>query len=113
LFFRCSLACTYGYAPDLKRCSACGREIEPGEPGRFFLEQGLLHCRACAGHEEAGIRLPGSSRELMGEILEGGPGNWAELQVAGDEQRRTCRVLDRFVRYHTGLVWDAGRFRQM
>jgi hypothetical protein len=49
----------------------------------------------------------------MADILHGGPGSWAALEAAGDEERRTCRVLDRFVRYHTGLVWDAGRFRHM
>lgn len=113
LFFRCSLACRYGYEPDLKRCSLCGRDIGPGEPGSFHLEKGLLSCRSCAGKDETGIPLAGSSLQLMTDILHGDPRSWTDLEVSLDEERQACRILDRFVRYHTGLVWEAGRFRHM
>lgn len=78
-----------GFAPDLRRCVGCGREVGE-EEARFDFAEGGLRCTACGAE---GARLsPAEVATLRGLALgEGAAG------AAGPRQRQV--VVD-FIRYH-------------
>ncbi|HKK08605.1 MAG TPA: DNA repair protein RecO [Gemmatimonadota bacterium] len=83
------LVAVLGFAPDLRRCSGCGRDLE-GQTVRFDYASGGLRCGTCGGE---GPRLtPGDVRVLQG-LLSPGP----VPRGPGLQQRR---LLADFIRYH-------------
>ncbi|MBO4335092.1 MAG: DNA repair protein RecO C-terminal domain-containing protein [Desulfovibrio sp.] len=114
LFFRFALACRVGYAPDLVRCGLCGRSL--GQTLAFFqVSEGLMLCAGCR-HSPETVRqqLPVSwpVRRLLLAVQKDEPRDWQDL--ANVEDRRACSTLiDGFIQYHLGIVWDRGGFRKL
>jgi len=113
LCFRASLAQEHGYGPDLKHCSRCGRAIGEDEQAVFFLRRGELECSACQQDWSGGRLLGGQSLAALDSVLLGQPEDWIACPFDGFEGKRVLQILDLFVQYHLGLVWERGGFRQI
>ena len=74
------------------------------------------------------IPLRTASLDVLRQVQEKSPLHWnfagdnpAEEETSGEKKvclspadRRECaRVIDGFVQYHLGLVWDRGKFRRI
>lgn len=104
------LVAALGFAPDLGRCVACGREIGEADRARFDHAAGGLRCRACGGTE--GVALDAAELRALRALCRGGR--------AGPPGPRQHRLLVDFVRYHLaegtrirsleflGARWEAG-----
>jgi DNA repair protein RecO (recombination protein O) len=57
-----------GFAPQTEMCIACGRALEPDEPGRFDAEGGGTTCRDC---RPAGRILDAATRRELRQMLLG------------------------------------------
>ncbi len=111
--FRAALAFSQGYAPRLETCARCGDSLE--KPGaRFQVEQGYMLCANCAPRD-SGMRLPVSPETLGVARMLGNtaPSRWAGMPLTDTARRELAIMVDHFVRYHLGLAWDRGRFRQV
>ena len=79
-----------GFAPDLRRCVGCGRDVGEGEEARFDFAEGGLRCTACGAQ---GARLSPDEVATLRRLAHGeGP--------AGAPGSRQRRVVVDFVRYH-------------
>jgi len=110
LFFRFAMACRLGYGPDLEHCSLCGRRLGD-EPSFFQVSEGLMLCTGCAGKFPSSLLVKSAVRNLLCSVEYGAPETWGEAR--GYEERRACSALiDGFIQYHLGIVWDRGTFRK-
>lgn len=83
------LVAVLGFAPDLQRCSACGRQLGEG-PARFDYASGGLRCTVCGGE---GPRLGPEDVRVLRRLL----GRGSVPPRPGMRQRR---FLADFIRYH-------------
>lgn len=82
--------------------------------GCFFVERGKTVCPQCVS-ESRGQHLPlcGSTLDLLTLVRDSSPQHWQELELPPAVRRECAAMVERFVRYHLGLAWDRGRFRQV
>jgi DNA repair protein RecO (recombination protein O) len=111
--FRATLAFSQGYAPRLDACADCGAAGQL-QGASFLVEQGQLLCHRCAPGNR-GLHLPVSSLALaaMQRLEHCAPEQWAELRLPTPAFRELAVIVDYYVRFHLGLAWDRGRFRQV
>ncbi len=113
LFFRFAMACRVGYAPILSQCGLCGRALGQA-PATFQVDDGLMLCAAC-GEGRRGKRqvsVSWSLRQLLQRLQQAQPEDWQD--VTSFEDKRACSTLiDGFIQYHLGIVWDRGGFRKI
>jgi recombinational DNA repair protein (RecF pathway) len=88
-----SLIRILGYAPMVRECAGCGRELAEDEMGRFDFGAGGLRCPSCEG-ETQGPRLGPGARAQLQSMLEGLP--LRELTRPGAH----LRLASDFVTYH-------------
>ncbi len=116
LLFRTRITVEYGYYPDILNCSLCGKKVkaDSGSNFIFILREGRICCGDCfPAASSTGIRLGASSLLGLESIISGLPGSWVDESVYKKLDKKTMQVMDRFVQYHLGLVWEAGHFRQV
>mgnify|MGYP000016934031 CR=1 FL=1 len=111
LYFRGRLASDYGYRPEFGRCVSCGAAAYRLERAGFSLARGVLSCAGCGLLSDARV-LPGTALAHLDRMLTCDPSEWA-LPGEGDARslQQASLLLEQFVEYHMGLVWDSGRFR--
>jgi DNA repair protein RecO (recombination protein O) len=111
LYFRGKLTVEYGYRPEFGRCASCGADASGLERVAISLSRGAFTCAECGFLPDARI-LPGSALAHLDRVLGSDPPEWPR---AGEDDprstRQACLLLEQFVEYHMGLVWDSGRFR--
>lgn len=91
--FELRLMCLAGYAPDLQRCAACGKE--PDEP-ILALQDGRVFCRSCArGGGEA--PLCGRSLAAMRYIVSAPPKKLFSFQLTGEALDRLARAAEQYL----------------
>jgi len=113
LCFRARLSREHGFGPNLRQCAECGRFLQPGEKGIFFFRQGVVQCSECTSKTSGGRALSGNSLAALDAVMLGQPADWPEYRFGGQEGKQALQVLDRFVEYHMGLMWESGAFRRI
>lgn len=83
-----------GFAPDVRHCVACGREIDRGDRARFDFAAGGLRCTAC-GRE--GASLSAEDVEILRRLVLVRGERGLPADRVGSRQRR---VAVDFIRYH-------------
>lgn len=108
--FRARLAFDQGYALNITCCGKCGRPL-PTEGVTFALQEGLLLCRHCSSGI-AGQRffLSGETLRCVEGIKERSPDEWSGIGISSRAQREFAGMMDAFIQYHVGIVWENGRF---
>lgn len=142
VLFRARLAFEQGLFPQLKQCANCGVTLVPDDlhnslpapqascqtwsrldntarlcpssGGRLLIEQGQTLCHACPPGGK-GLHLPvcGASLDVLTLVRDSSPEHWQQLELPHPVRRECAAVMENFVRYHLGLVWDRGGFRRM
>ena len=118
LFFRVRLAASMGFGPRLDSCSICGRPItSAGNTGRamtFQVSCGSVACDCCVSQEKQ-LQLPlkPETAQLLERIQCTPPKDWLTIDLPPVIRAEAAAIIDHFVRYHLGLVWDRGSFRQL
>lgn len=111
LYFRGRLTAEYGYRPEFGRCAVCGAAASGLERGAFSLARGAFTCAGCGFDPDARV-LPGIALAHLDRVLHRDPEEWSHPEaLRGGSLQRACLLLEQFVEYHMGLVWDSGRFR--
>ncbi len=88
-----TLIAELGYAPSLRQCVSCGRELEDEETGRLDFAEGGIRCSGCQA-EIRGPRLgPLARRQLRGLV---------ERSLEGELMRPAAhlRLASDFITYH-------------
>lgn len=112
LFFRFRLAGEQGYAPDLRLCSRCGKDLDRFDSVYFLVGDGQACCPDCRPWGGMSLALGQEALDVLRKVQEYSPSRWAELESSSDSRREAGRLIDAFVRYHLGLEWVNGRFRR-
>lgn len=112
LFFRAKLVFEQGYYPDFTICSRCGKPLFSSRPVVFDIEKGLVSCLDCADVWRGETISPGTARTLAW-IQDTGPSNWTFLKLPAEVRQECFAVMDRFMAYHLGLVWEGNSYRKI
>ena len=110
--FRLRLASDQGYVPDFSVCGVCGKRFDTNTGARFQLAEGHVACAACAQSAE-GILLRPEVHALLCAIQATPPEAWNQLAREAGQLRECLCLVDDFIQYHLGVVWQNGRFRRV
>jgi DNA repair protein RecO (recombination protein O) len=111
LYFRGRLTAEYGYRPEFARCAVCGAAASQLERAAFSIDRGAFTCAGCGFFPDARV-LPGAALAHLDRVLHSDLAEWGRAGTVGERtMRQACLLLDEFVEYHMGLVWEGGRFR--
>lgn len=117
VFFRFHLACRIGYMPHLLHCVECGRELL--EKAFFHVQDGYVFCAQC--HGQIAGRFSSSSHtvalfprelELLDHVAHTLPSAW-NFSYSRREEEVCAKIIDDFIRYHLGIIWEHGTFRKI
>lgn len=112
LFFRLKLASVHGFAPNFNACARCGQTI--CDNSHFLINEGILHCLSCySGNNPYTIALPYNSLKQLRSIHEGSIESWYQLNLNIHEKRACASIIDGFIQYHLGILWENGYFKRM
>ncbi|WP_320169697.1 DNA repair protein RecO [Maridesulfovibrio sp.] len=112
LFFRAKVAFEQGYTPDFTICSRCGKPLFSSRPVVFDVKKGGIECFDCAGNAAGDVISVGTLRTLAW-IQDTGPANWTALELPAVIRQECFAVMDRFMAYHLGLVWEGSNYRKI
>ncbi len=112
LFFRAKVAFEQGYNPDFTICAQCGKPLFSSRPVVFDIEKGRVSCVDCDDGKKGESVNAGTVRTLAW-IQDTGPSSWAALKLPADIRQECFSVMDRFMAYHMGLVWEGNAYRKI
>ncbi|WP_031484127.1 DNA repair protein RecO [Maridesulfovibrio frigidus] len=112
LFFRAKVAFEQGYNPDFTICSLCGKPLFSSRPVVFDVEKGGIICSDCDSGRRGNTVSSGTIRTLAW-IQDTGPANWMSLNIPYEIRQECFAVMDRFMAYHMGLVWEGSSYRKI
>ena len=113
LLFRLRIASDQGFAPLLHGCVRCARKARTGEDWQFLLDRGGLLCPDCRVTGSYALDLAFASLDFLRTVQNSGPLQWDASRLHPSERRQCGRVVDAFVQYHLGIIWEGGRFRRV
>ena len=109
-FFRFSLISLLGYTPTLYSCITCSRHIDSISHPFFSIEKGGVICHSCHPFS-SGFRI--RDREILyvlQYILSFSPLYWSSIPYSKQTIQQSCVLIDEYIQYHLGIIWDNGRF---
>ncbi len=114
ILFRLRLASEQGYVPAFHCCTSCGKPlIDPTQHFAYWdIAGGTVQCRECA-EQKGGIkrqRINTSMLTLLNSVQHHAPHDWLHCLPAPNDEQICTRLIDDFVQYHLGIVWNHGRF---
>ncbi len=112
LLFRAKVAFEQGFRPDFTICSQCGKPLFGNHQSGFDVEKGTVRCNEC-DFGAKGLPVGSSTLRMLSWIQDTGPSNWTSLEVPSDVRGECFKVMDRFMAYHLGLVWDESGYRRV
>ncbi len=118
LFFRARLAASMGFGPRLDTCSICGRPLSGSSDAKhmfsFQVACGAIACDHCDSQEKQKVLpLRPETAELLERIQRTSPKEWVSLELSPEVRAEAAVIIDHFIRYHLGLAWERGSFRQL
>lgn len=113
LFFRFRLCCLLGYAPEMNVCLSCGSR--PAGDVYFAYDEGRIYCNECKSQQTLtkNIRLSKAGLDLLREVEQTFPSQWADNGLSPDIKRSCGMAMDSFVQYHLGIAYNNGYFRRI
>lgn len=112
LFFRAKVVFEQGYNPDFTICARCGKPLFSSRPVVFEIEKGLVSCSDCDEGRKGESVSAGTVRTLAW-IQDTGPSNWKYISLPADIRQECFSVMDHFMAYHLGLVWEGNGYRKI
>ncbi len=103
--FEIRMLSIFGYRPNLKKCSACKRDLEAlrEAPDVFFsVERGTLFCSRCSRPEDRLIRLSLGTARLIEEISETELSKIYRFRFTPQALSESRGILPRFISYQLG-----------
>jgi len=112
LFFRAKVAFEQGYKPDFTICSGCGKPLFSAKPVVFDIERGVIVCSEC-DKGRIGESVEAGTVRTLAWIQDTGPSSWITLSLPHEVRQECFSVMDKFMAYHMGLVWEESGFRKI
>ncbi|EPR30441.1 DNA repair protein recO [Alkalidesulfovibrio alkalitolerans DSM 16529] len=112
MFFRTRALAALGYWPELQSCHVCGKGLHDMPLAFLAIDSGRLSCPACGWGDLSLLRLGQEAVSTLRFLSRSDPGGWPDLDVSPTARRECFAAVDRFIEYHLGLAWDAGRYRR-
>lgn len=116
VMFRAKATFEQGYRPDFLTCLKCGSALCGADIHCFDIERGGAVCRSCATSEDrerGGISVSFGTLRALDWIQGNGPQDWARLCLPPEVRRECYDLVERFVAYHLGLVWENGYYKKI
>lgn len=118
LFFRARLAASMGFGPRLDSCALCGRPLACSDNVKrtyaFQVASGAVTCDQCITQKKQQVlSLQSETAQLLERIQRTSPKEWVSLELTPGVRSELAVVIDHFIRYHLGLAWERGAFRQL
>lgn len=115
-FFRFRFASIMGFAPNLAACAICGKKIE--NESFFGVDEGQLCCPDCNAtygfsKRYFNFRLSGSGLDLLRAVQQNSPSLWPKDDLSPSIRRVCGQIIDAFIQYHLGLMWENGMYRRV
>lgn len=111
ILFRLRLASEQGYSPLFNTCSKCNSSIV--DKGFFGVSDGQLVCPTCINHIKTPILLHYESMHLLQHVQQEAPSEWrlsVDTQIAAVQRYECTKIINAFIQYHLGIVWNKGKF---
>jgi len=99
-----------GYAPELERCAACGKEIT-GADTFISLNRGGLICKKCSGGDGTLMKLSAGSLDLLRKMVSENLESIAGESFNSKAGRKAAEVILAFASYHLGLPRNLKSFK--
>lgn len=112
LFFKTRSVWDHGYAPELQECAGCGLPLAEIREPWFLVDKGRVACAGCRPAEGPMLRTSAGALKTLDWIGQAEPQDWRRLGLEPVVHRQCGEVLDAYVAWHLGLVWEEGRFRK-
>ncbi|MBR5734389.1 MAG: DNA repair protein RecO C-terminal domain-containing protein, partial [Desulfovibrionaceae bacterium] len=114
ILFRLRLASDQGYVPAFNCCTSCSKPLlTPSQPAAYWdIAGGAVQCGECMARKgsQGYQRLSAAMLALLNSVQHHAPQDWLRCLPAPGEARACTRLIDDFVQYHLGIVWNHGRF---
>lgn len=112
LLFRAKLAFEQGFKPDFTICSRCGKPLFGNSSCSFDVEKGVIFCTDC-DPQFRGLALSLSTIRVLAWIQDTSPQHWVSLKIPPEVRSECFKVMDMFMAYHLGLVWEESGYRRV
>ncbi|MFW6323935.1 MAG: DNA repair protein RecO [Desulfovibrionales bacterium] len=112
LLFRAKTVCDQGYSPALHACAGCGKSLREMSFPRFSIDGGQVYCQNCSPPEGKSLRIHPEAVRFLETIVTRGP-FLEHPQLSRRAQQDFYSLVDAFIEYHLGLVWEGNRFRRI
>lgn len=110
LFFRFVVVALLGYRPLLDSCILCSKHIDAITHPFFSVERGGLLCHSCYPFSSALRLFNKETLYVLQHILSFNPSYWNTIPYSKQSIQEACVLIDEYVQYHLGIVWNNGRF---
>ncbi len=110
ILFRLRIISDQGYAPKFFVCVKCGVFVEDGF---FKLSEGSLICKGCVEDVRRLFYISKETLVLLQCVQNNSPSDWIfseDIKLSLQQRHECSEIINAFVQYHLGIVWDNGRF---
>ncbi len=116
VMFRAKATFAQGYRPDFLTCFKCGGRLHGTDAYCFNVEQGSVVCSSCSraeSQERGSMKVSAGTLRALDWIQGNGPEDWARLSLPQEVKRECYQLVERFVAYHLGLIWENGYYKKI
>jgi DNA repair protein RecO (recombination protein O) len=112
LLFRTKVAFEQGFKPDFTICGRCGKPLFGNHNYSFDIEKGVALCVECDPALK-GFAVSSFTLRTLSWIQDTDPEHWTHLHIPSEVRSECFKVMDRFMAYHLGLVWEEAGYRRV
>lgn len=113
ILFRGKIVFEQGFFPQLETCSKCGEATAPFSNVYFSIDQGVPACPQCRHLLGSVSVLSAEALKALQFLRDNGPNMWPTMPFSAQAERECGRIIDGFIRYHLGIIWNNGRFTRI
>jgi DNA repair protein RecO (recombination protein O) len=99
-----------GYAPEINKCSSCGKTDFKTDI-IISLKRGGLICGRCRDYDDTTMKLSSKSLELLRKMSSDSLEDMAKLTIDGKTGKNSAEVILSFASYHLGLPRNLKSFK--
>ncbi len=112
LLFKTRTTYDHGYAPEIGECISCGLPLDQIPEPWFLVDKGRVACPNCRPTDSPLFKTSAGALRTLDWIGRSDPKDWPRLAIKPDIHQQCGQVLDAYVAWHFGLVWEDGWFRK-
>jgi DNA repair protein RecO (recombination protein O) len=113
LFFRARVACEQGYSPQVEACASCALDLDGMTTPAFSVDGGRVYCQNCRPPGEKWMRVHPESLKVLSALQRDGSLIFFPPELCRRGRQDFYALVDAFVQFHLGLLWERGRFRRI